>query len=92
MEEENVNQNVDCLLKEIYEGLKHICQKKELDMDHVGKLLGDKNKMENLIIFLQYLFDNEAFCDCTLKEFKAIWKPIIDNEFTSNTIENSQNR
>ena len=92
MEEENVNQNVTCLLKEICERLKHISQTKGLDMDHVAKLLGDKNKMENLIIFLQYLFDNEAFCDCTLKEFKAIWKPIIDNEFTSNTIENSQNR
>lgn len=80
MEEENVNQNVTCLLKEIYEGLKHICQKKELNMDHVAKLLGDKNKMENLIIFFQYLLDNEVFCDCTLKEFKVAWKPLIDSD------------
>ena len=92
MEEENVNQNVACLLKEIYEHLKHISQTKGLDRENAAKLLDDKNKMENLIIFLQYLFDNEAFCDCTLKEFKAIWKPIIDNEFTSNTIENRKNR
>lgn len=91
MEEENVNQNITCLLKEIYEGLKHICQKKELDMDHVAKLLGDKNKMENLIMHVQYLIDNEFFCEYILSQFMVKWKPIIDRGLYPKNIDRSPN-
>jgi hypothetical protein len=86
MEEETVNQNVTCLLKEICERLKHISQKKGLNMDHVAKLLDDKNKMENLIIFFQYLLDNEDFCDYAIGDFMVRWKPLIDNDVMELTL------
>jgi hypothetical protein len=80
MEEENVNQNVACLLKEIYERLKDISQKKGLNMGHAAKLLGDKNRMENLIMHVQYLLDNELYCDLILSDFMVRWKTIIDSD------------
>jgi hypothetical protein len=85
MEKENFNQNVTCLLKEIYQRLKHISQKKELNMDHVSKLLADKNKMENLITFFQYLLDNEVYCDLVLNDFRIRWKPLIDCDLVERT-------
>lgn len=61
-------------------------------MDHAAKLLGDKNKLENLINFFQYIFDNEAFCDCILAEFNSKWKPIIDRGLFPKTIDRSPKR